>query len=148
MFHNTCTTVVRLNLSPVLKSFVYRHHLSGQAQTDLLRLFQLLLPTPNTLPRSLYMFHKGECISEDITRHYYCTRCSSLVEDPISVKCVQMLLVAKSFRWRPEISFYSSASRTSLKRSFHASQNACFTIAISNYNTMHAKQPTETIKNT
>ena len=69
--------------SLLLKTFVYRHHLSGKAQTDLLRLFQLLLPKPITLPKSLYLFHKGECISEDITRHYYCTRCSALVENPV-----------------------------------------------------------------
>lgn len=65
--------------SLLIKSYVYRHNLSGQAQTDLLRLLQLLLPKPNTLPKSLYLFRKDDRSSDVITRHYYCSHCFSLV---------------------------------------------------------------------
>ena len=66
----------------LIKSFAYRHQLSGQAQADLLRLFQMMLPKPNILPPSLYLFHKGENITEEIVRHYYCIRCFALVTNP------------------------------------------------------------------
>ena len=68
----------------LIKSYAYRHQLSGQAQTDLLRLFQLKLPKPNTLPPSLYLLRKGENLSDDIVRHYYCNRCSAVVSNPLS----------------------------------------------------------------
>ena len=57
----------------LIKSFAYRHQLSGQAQADLLRLFQMMLPKPNNLPPSLYLFRKGENTTEEIVHHYYCT---------------------------------------------------------------------------
>lgn len=67
----------------LISSFSYRHHLSGQAQEDLLQLLQMLLPKPNNLPTSLYLFHKGETISSgEIVRHYYCLRCFALIEEP------------------------------------------------------------------
>lgn len=50
----------------LISSFSYRHHLSGQAQEDLLQLLQMLLPKPNNLPTSLYLFHKGETISSGL----------------------------------------------------------------------------------
>ena len=64
-----------------ISSYSYRHHLSGEAQEDL-QLLQMLLPKPNNLPTSLYLFHKCETISSgEIVRHYYCLLCT-LIEEP------------------------------------------------------------------
>ena len=41
-----------------INSFFHKHHLSKQAQVDLLRLQQQLLPIPNRLPNSLYHFRR------------------------------------------------------------------------------------------
>ena len=66
----------------LLKSFAYRHHISGQAQADLLQLLHLLLPDPNNLPKSLYMLHKEqESPKGGIVRHFFCSQCFTLVPD-------------------------------------------------------------------
>ncbi len=67
----------------LISSFSYRHQLSGQAQTDLLYMLQFLLPKPNNLPGSLFLFRKGERESGgDILRHYFCLRCFTVVGEP------------------------------------------------------------------
>ena len=63
----------------LIKSFVYRHQL-----TDLLKLFQLVLPKPNTLPPSFYLLHKGENMADEIVHHYYCNQCFTIISNPQS----------------------------------------------------------------
>ena len=61
-----------------ISSFFHKHHLSKQAQVDLLRLQQQLLPIPNRLPNSLYHFRRVVDFENDSAElHYYCSRCYS-----------------------------------------------------------------------
>lgn len=76
----------------LFKSFAYCHHISGQAQADLLQLIHLLLPEPNSLPTSLYMLNKEDahaCSGHGgIVRHYFCSWCFTLIPDALACsKC-------------------------------------------------------------
>lgn len=85
LFNGSTVTTESAHL--LLNSFACHHHLSGQAQTDMLHLLQLLLPKPNALPPSLYLFRKRENRSGEIVRHYFCSRCFTLVRDPETTQC-------------------------------------------------------------
>lgn len=69
----------------LISSYINRHHLTGQAQTDLLQLLRLHLPQENTLASSLYTFRKQSVSSisdaDDLkpTYHFYCARCCMLL---------------------------------------------------------------------
>ena len=67
----------------MIKSFVCRHHLSGQAQEDLLQLLQFHLPEGNKLSSSLYLFDKNsqsQSITVDSQIHYCCSKCYLILE--------------------------------------------------------------------
>ena len=59
-----------------INKFIHKHHLSKQAQEDLLSLQQQLLPTPNWLPHSLYRFRQVVDFGKDpIKLYHYCPKC-------------------------------------------------------------------------
>lgn len=73
----------------MIKSFVCRHHLSGQAQEDLLQLLQFHLPEGNKLSPSLYLFDKNtqsQSITVKSQIHYCCSNCYSILESD-ELKC-------------------------------------------------------------
>ena len=69
----------------LISSYMCRHHLSTQAQEDLLQLLQLHIPADNLLPTSLYAFRKLSSSSATVNLepvyHSYCQRCCTLVSD-------------------------------------------------------------------
>ena len=72
-----------------------RHHLTGQAQEDLLQLLQLHLPKKNELPSSLYLFEKLRSGQTDIqiipTYHHYCPQCYTAIPNSTTTKCPNAL---------------------------------------------------------
>ena len=73
----------------LLKSYMCRHHLTGQAQEDLLQLLQLHLPKENKLPSSKYLFQKhnaGEHVDLS-TYHYYCSECFTTLPSSDTAVC-------------------------------------------------------------
>lgn len=70
-------SLLRSDVSHLLiSSFFCRHHLSNQAQEDLLLLLKLHLPSDSQVPSSLYSFRKiSEGSSLEPTTHSYCPRC-------------------------------------------------------------------------
>ena len=74
----------------LIGSFTSRHHLSMQAQEDLLHLMQLHLPSDNLLPSSLYMLRKvSESTNGSVepTSHLYCPRSYTVLSDCPSTIC-------------------------------------------------------------
>lgn len=69
----------------LVSSYMSRHHLSTQAQEDLLQLLQLLLPADSQLPSSLYAFRKMSSSSSTTSLeplyHSYCQRCYTIVSE-------------------------------------------------------------------
>ena len=79
-------SVLSLTMSHLLiSSYMCRHHLSTQAQEDLLQLLQLHMPVDNLLPTSLYAFRKmsssSGTVSLEPVYHSYCQRCYTVVSD-------------------------------------------------------------------
>ena len=79
-------SVLSLSMSHLLiSSYMYRHHLSTQAQEDLLQLLQLHIPVDNLLPTSLYSFRKmfssSGTVSLEPVYHPYCQRSYTVVPD-------------------------------------------------------------------
>ena len=81
-------SVLSLTMSHLLiSSYMCRHHLSTQAQEDLLQLLQLHIPVDNLLPTSLYAFRKmstsrlSDTVSLEPVYHSYCQRCYTVVSD-------------------------------------------------------------------
>ena len=73
----------------MIKSYVCRHHLSGQAQEHLLQLLQFHLPEGNKLSSSLYLFDKNsqsQSMTVESQIHYCCSKCYSILESD-EVKC-------------------------------------------------------------
>ena len=73
----------------MIKSYVCRHHLSGQAQEHLLQLLQFHLPEGNKLSSSLYLFDKNrqsQSITVESQIHYCCSKCYLILESD-EVKC-------------------------------------------------------------
>ena len=69
-----------------INTYILKHHLSKQAQMDLLSLQQSLLPTCNRLPRTLYHFQKMVNFGSDsVEFHYYCPICFTPASDEASV---------------------------------------------------------------
>jgi len=74
----------------LLKSFMCRHHLTGQAQEDLLQLVQLHLPKENKLPSSRYLFQKQTNQLEHTelcTYHHYCPQCFTTIPNSATTEC-------------------------------------------------------------
>lgn len=69
----------------LISSYMCRHHLSSQAQEDLLQLLQLHLPSGNLLPSSLYSFQRMAGSSSNINlepvAHFYCQKCYTMVSE-------------------------------------------------------------------
>ena len=89
----------------LIKSYTYCHQLSGQAHTNLLKLFQLVLPKPNTLPPSF--------AREKFSQIKQCTNTiviDALLSYPIHNQPlhVQMQAVMRSFTGFQIISLLSS----------------------------------------
>ena len=67
--------------SLLISSYISRHHLTRQAQEDLLHLLQLHSPASDSLPSSLYTFRKSLCLSNSTNVkcvcHYFCPRCNT-----------------------------------------------------------------------
>ena len=75
--------------SLAISSYISRHHLSKQAQEDLLQLLRLHVPsTTELLPSSLYSFKKNSVVydlgSVEQVYHYFCPTCHVTLPD---VKC-------------------------------------------------------------
>ena len=80
--------------------YALRHHLTGKALSELLLLLQVLLPTENLLPKSLYRLKKyfldafpNICVIE----HYYCEVCHTLRESATSLECSNELCASHKF---------------------------------------------------
>ena len=69
----------------LISSYMCRHHLSNQAQEDLLQLLQLHIPSNNLLPSSMYAFRKMSVSSNNIDlepiAHFYCQRCYTILSE-------------------------------------------------------------------
>lgn len=61
----------------MIRSYIDRHHLCGQAKTDLFQLLSLHLPTSSVLPNSLYLFQKQFCNDTVVEpqEYFYCSSC-------------------------------------------------------------------------
>ena len=74
-----------------LSSYMCRHHLTRQAQEDLLKLFHIHLPQNNQLSSSLYTFQKQVSYQEDIelvpSYHYYCSQCFTILPSYNTSQC-------------------------------------------------------------
>ena len=56
--------------------FTLRHSLTYEAITDLLKLLSLIVPGPNSIPKSFWQCHKlinANCTKPE--RHFYCSVC-------------------------------------------------------------------------
>jgi len=63
-----------------INKFIHKHHLSKQAQEDLLSLQQQLLPTPNWLPHLLYRFQQVVNFGKyPIKLYHYCPKCFAAI---------------------------------------------------------------------
>ena len=73
----------------LINSYMCRHHLTGQAREDLLKLLQIHLPKVNQLPPSLYTFNRKADHCRDITPdyHYYCPECFTLLPSTNDALC-------------------------------------------------------------
>lgn len=73
-----------------LRSFSARHHLTEQAQDDLLQLLDIHLPKPNSIPSSVYILEKNSIlkpISVEAETHLICPLCCSSIPDESVTKC-------------------------------------------------------------
>lgn len=70
-------STISLNSSQLMiRSFIDRHHLSGQAKKDLLKMLSLHLPPSSALPTSFYHFHKQFCnVTVEPREYFYCGDC-------------------------------------------------------------------------
>ena len=60
----------------LIKKFRMRHNLTQEALSDLLKLMRLHFPTPNLLPRWLYLFNKQLPLLRDpLEFTHFCSRC-------------------------------------------------------------------------
>ena len=74
LFQNCPLTVTSSLL--LIKKYQMRHNLTQEALSDLLQLMRLHFPTPNLLPRSLYLFNKQLPLLRDLLEfNYFCSRC-------------------------------------------------------------------------
>ena len=65
-----------------------RHNLTQEAVSDLLKLLSIHLPTPNTIPKSLYCFQKKfPSLQYNLKLHYYCSSCLQQVDKKDVVIC-------------------------------------------------------------
>lgn len=73
----------------LISSYMCRHHLTGQAREDLLKLLQFHLPKENQLPPSLFTFNRKADHSSNITPdyHYYCSECYTLLPSENDILC-------------------------------------------------------------
>ena len=78
----------------LLKSYMCRHHLTGQAKEDLLQLLRLHLPKENWLLSSMYLFQKHSDqndITTTSTYRHYCPHCYTAIPNSATIKInVQM----------------------------------------------------------
>ena len=67
-------------------SLVQRHNLTYNSQSDLLRLFSIVLPPPNMVPSSSHVL-VGKFIKyeRDATTSYYCGSCLSMMQNTTCV---------------------------------------------------------------
>ena len=83
LFSNSGLSLTMSHL--LISSYMSRHHLSTQAQEDLLQLLQLLLPADSLLPSSLYAFRKisssSRTTSLEPLYHSYCQSCYTIVSE-------------------------------------------------------------------
>ena len=67
-----------------ISSYISRHHLSRQAQEDLLRLLQLHIPESRLIPSSVYSLKINSSLDEVVVQHayhYFCPRCHKGLSD-------------------------------------------------------------------
>ncbi len=67
-----------------INSYISRHHLSKQAQEDMLQLIQLHLPEGSLVPSSVYTFRKHSLLNSVTAKntcHYLCSQCSVSITD-------------------------------------------------------------------
>lgn len=89
LYSNSHLTTNTSNLT--VSSYISRHHLSRQAQEDLIILLHLhVSPATSLFPRSLYTFKKNSVVYDpqnvQQTDHYFCKNCySSLMDDKCTI---------------------------------------------------------------
>lgn len=73
----------------LIMKYKMRHNLTRDALADLLKLLQLHLPVPNSLPSSLYHFNKQFASLKDpaLTFHYFCSNCMEQLPSKSVTQC-------------------------------------------------------------